>query len=47
MSVIPAWDIRRAGRAWGTPEAMARYQLAPEKIEMVEGRPGLRYFGPC
>jgi hypothetical protein len=38
MSVIPAWDIRRAGRAWGTPEAMARYQLAPEKIEMVEGR---------
>jgi hypothetical protein len=38
MSVIPAWDIGRAGRAWGTPEAMARYQLAPEKIEMVEGR---------
>ncbi|HKE91312.1 MAG TPA: hypothetical protein VKB45_13330 [Gemmatimonadales bacterium] len=32
-----AWDIRRAGRAWGN-EAMARYQLAPEKIEMVKGR---------
>lgn len=32
-----AWDIRRAGRAWGS-EAMARYQLTPAKIEMVEGR---------
>ena len=32
-----AWDIRRAGRAWGS-EAMARYQLAPETIEMVNGR---------
>ncbi len=31
------WDIRRSGRAWGN-EAMARYQLIPEKIEMVEGR---------
>ena len=32
-----AWDIRRAGRAWGS-EAMARYQLTPEKIEMIDGR---------
>jgi hypothetical protein len=32
------WDIRRAGRAWGDGEAMARYELTPEKIEMVEGR---------
>lgn len=32
-----AWDIRRAGRAWG-PEALARYELTPEKIEMFDGR---------
>jgi hypothetical protein len=32
------WDIRRAGRAWPGEEGMARYQLAPEKIEMVKGR---------
>lgn len=32
------WDIRRAGRAWQGEEGMARYQLAPEKIEMVRGR---------
>ena len=31
------WDIRRAGRAWGA-EAQARYQLTPEKFEMVDGR---------
>lgn len=31
------WDIRREPRAWG-PEAMERYQLTPEKIEMVEGK---------
>lgn len=37
MSAIPDWDIRREGRAWGE-EAMARYQLAPEKIEMIRGR---------
>jgi hypothetical protein len=33
----PRWDIRREGRAWGA-EAMARYELAPEKIEMVRGK---------
>jgi hypothetical protein len=38
MSAIPAWDIRREGRAWRGGEAMARFQLAPEKIEMIEGR---------
>jgi hypothetical protein len=32
------WDIRRAGRAWQGEEGMARYQLTPEKIEMVKGR---------
>lgn len=32
------WDIRRAGRAWSGDEARGRYELAPEKIEMTEGR---------
>jgi hypothetical protein len=38
--MMPAvvWEIRRAGRAWRGEEAMARYQLTPEKIEMVKGR---------
>ena len=31
------WDIRREGRAWGE-EALARYALTPEKIEMIKGR---------
>ena len=31
------WDIRRAGRAWGG-EVMQRYELTPEKLEMVDGR---------
>jgi hypothetical protein len=34
------WDIRREGRVWHAEEAMARYQLTPEKIEMVKGRAG-------
>jgi len=32
------WDIRRVGRSWSRAEAPGRYALAPEKIEMVEGR---------
>jgi len=32
------WDIRREGRAWEQDEAMPRYELTPEKIEMVKGR---------
>ena len=32
------WDIQRGGRAWGD-EAMSRYQVTPEKTEMVDGRP--------
>lgn len=32
------WDIRREGRAWKGPEARARYDLTPEKIEMYQGR---------
>lgn len=31
------WDVRRGPRAWGS-EAMQRYELTPEKIEMVEGK---------
>jgi hypothetical protein len=31
------WDIRREGRAWGD-EAMQRYELTPEKIEMIRGK---------
>ena len=31
------WDIRRDGHAWGL-EAMSRYQMAPEKTEMVAGK---------
>jgi len=38
MTPSNAWDIRREGRAWRGEEAMARYQLTPEKIEMVKGR---------
>ncbi|MGQ0714928.1 MAG: hypothetical protein ACT4PJ_14595 [Gemmatimonadaceae bacterium] len=32
------WDIRREGRAWEEDEAMQRYELTPEKIEMVKGK---------
>jgi hypothetical protein len=31
------WDIQRGGRAWGD-EAMSRYQMTPEKTELVGGR---------
>lgn len=31
------WDIRRDGHAWGG-EAMSRYELTPEKTEMVAGK---------
>jgi hypothetical protein len=37
MTPDPPWDIRREGRAWG-PEAMARYELTPEKLEMIDGK---------
>lgn len=33
-----AWDIRVEGRAWAAGEAMARYQLTPEKFEMIDGK---------
>jgi hypothetical protein len=31
------WDIQREGRRWRT-EAMSRYELTPEKIELIDGR---------
>lgn len=31
------WDIRRAGHAWGG-EAMSRYEMTPEKTEMIAGK---------
>jgi hypothetical protein len=37
MKPDPPWDIRREGRAWGA-EAMARWELTPEKLEMIDGR---------
>jgi len=32
------WDIRRQGRAWRAGEAMQRYELTPEKLEMIDGK---------
>jgi hypothetical protein len=34
----PRWDLRREGRAWRGSEVMARYELTPEKIELIEGK---------
>jgi len=31
------WNIQRAGRSW-RKEAMQRWALTPEKIEMVDGK---------
>ena len=33
-----AWDIRRDGRRWSTAEAMGRFELTPEKFEMMDGK---------
>jgi hypothetical protein len=32
------WDIRRKGRDWQGEEVWARYHLAPEKMELMEGK---------
>jgi hypothetical protein len=32
------WDIRREGRAWPSEEAWQRYELTPEKLEMIDGK---------
>jgi hypothetical protein len=34
----PQWDIRNEGRSWRGDEAWDRYQLTPEKIEMIDGK---------
>jgi hypothetical protein len=35
---LPVWDIRREGRAWRGGEGLARLELAPEKMELIEGK---------
>ena len=32
------WDIRRKGRSWVDDEALQRFELTPEKFEMIRGR---------
>lgn len=32
------WNITRQGRAWTADEALARYDLTPEKFEMYAGK---------
>ena len=32
------WDIRREGRSWSREEVRHRYDLSPEKIELIEGK---------
>jgi len=32
------WNIQRDGRAWNGEEALKRYDLIPEKIEMLGGK---------
>ncbi len=32
------WRIEREGRAWANDEAMERWQLTPERLEMIEGK---------
>ncbi|HEY7234560.1 MAG TPA: hypothetical protein VH539_10450 [Gemmatimonadaceae bacterium] len=32
------WRIHREGRAWKGEEASQRWELTPEKLEMIEGR---------
>jgi hypothetical protein len=31
-------DIRREGRAWNGDEVRSRYNLTPEKIELIQGK---------
>ena len=35
---LPDWDIRNEGRSWVADEAWERFELMPEKIEMVGGK---------
>jgi hypothetical protein len=34
----PKWRIENRGRAWGPEEALQRWDLTPEKFEMIDGR---------
>jgi hypothetical protein len=38
MTPKPQWDIRNEGRSWRGDEAWDRYQLTPEKFEMIDGK---------
>ena len=35
---IEGLDIRREGRAWTSGEALPRYALLPNKLELIQGR---------
>jgi hypothetical protein len=37
MSAID-WDICLEGRCWSTEELRSRYDLIPEKIELIQGK---------
>jgi hypothetical protein len=32
------WDIRREGRAWTGEECLVRFELGPEKFEVIDGK---------
>jgi hypothetical protein len=32
------WNFQRTGRAWKGNESMERYELTPEKMEMIKGK---------
>jgi hypothetical protein len=34
----PQWDIRNEGRPWRREEAWERFELLPEKNEMISGQ---------
>jgi hypothetical protein len=35
---LPHWDIGNEGRTWSKDEAWRRFELLPEKFEMIHGR---------
>lgn len=34
----PKWDIRNEGRAWHKNEAWQRFELIPEKFDMIQAQ---------
>ncbi len=32
------WEIRREGRPWSKDEVRERYDLAPSKVELIDGK---------